>query len=255
MPHYPGHRDDNVTYGSNPVVPAQRYVVPPRSASSVWSATQPRNAATAAMFERLRNPQKNASGRTVYPAIPAGPLMAGASWEQVPGGYVYVPPSATTSSATTSSATGGGMGRVNTNFNKITNADQQQRQSLRTQYMMGLSPLQEGIRQARVAGTQSSDLLRSQLAQTAIGGFGGISGAAEQRVLDAARGQEGGFIRDKADLRSDYLAGLLGVDKQTADAISAEAVKRAAKLAAAEKDYLMKEAQRLVAQYEKLGEQ
>jgi hypothetical protein len=263
MPHYPGHRDDAPPSttdwaATNPNYNA-RTRLPRNTATATLPASNPYSIGRTRSYVDAYLNNVEAKGRQGY----ANALNTVPAYQSyVANGFKYqwnptrqaFEVAGIAGPATTSSATGGGMGGVNTNFNKITNADQQQRQSLRTQYMMGLSPIQEGIRQARVGGTQSSDLLRSQMAQTAIGGFGGISGAAEQRVLDAARGQEGGFIRDRADLRSDYLAGLLGVDKKTADAISAEAIKRAAKLAAAEKDYLMKEAQRLVAQYEKLGE-
>lgn len=257
MAHYPGHYDEappsttdwaatNPNYKARTRLPTNLPTLP---STVVYQPSRPRVPDRIDRLEQgfIRGPKKDASGRLVYPAIPAGPLLPGASWEQVPGGYVYVPPSATTS------GTNGNMSGVNTDFSKITNADQQKRQEFRTNYMMGLGPLQEGIRQARVGGTQSSDLLRSQLAQTAIGGFGGISGGAEQQVLDAARGKEGQYIEQKANLYADYISNLLGVDKQTADAIAKEAVKRASKLAGAEKAYLQRVADELLASYKGLG--
>lgn len=120
------------------------------------------------------------------------------------------------------------------------NADER-RLAARTDYLMKLAPMQERIRQARVAGAEGLTDIGNVIARSSIGGFGGISEAAKQNVLDTARASEAGISLEKKALRSEYISDLLGIDKELADKVVAEAIRRAGVAAGKTKAAILRE--------------
>jgi hypothetical protein len=275
MAHVPGHKDDGQVYGGGmPVVPGQPYVPPPFSPAQIWANTQPRNAATQKLLgpaydnpytygktrqyaDAYMNSLFNTwqSGADTYAsyinAIPAYQTYVenGITYKWNPNTRTFEAVGNATPAAAASTGGGGGAGKEDPYAKMKRDADRRRLQA-RTAYMTQLAPIQERARLARVGQAEAPAALASSLAQRAIGGFGGISEAAKQFVGDQYRIQEAQAIASKVAAYADYLTSRLGIARDEANAIAAEAVKRADAGAAK----VMAEMERRVAEYDKILE-
>ena len=260
MPH-PGYQDEappssTDVYATNPNYNA-RTRLPPNVTPKLPSAVvyQPATTPTAAS-----TPAESYWKWASTPQYVNGPYGSSIRQNFVDKGMVYrwnprsgryEVTSVQTQTPPANSSGGGSTGGKVDPYAKMKRDAEQSRLAARTDYMQKLNPIQENARLARVNQAESTEMLSSNLAQSAIGGFGGISEGAKQYVGDQYRMQEAQQIAKIISSHADYLTTRLKISRDEAFAIAKEAVKRADAGAAK----IIAEAERRVAEVEKSTEE
>jgi hypothetical protein len=123
----------------------------------------------------------------------------------------------------------GGGGGIGGNFPKLQQQAQLQRETLALPYRQDVFGIRENQRLSRAQQAEGVGSFGLAGGPNAVSG--GIEELALQRILDAFRAQQSGLGGQLAQREGQYQGEMLDIERQLADAISREALARAAKRA------------------------